>query len=64
MEKPAQQLMDLSASHFSDKNGKLVEDHKGETDTKQATCTFLKEEAYIIAPPKGEQAGKEAAHVR
>jgi hypothetical protein len=45
------------------KNGKLVENHKGETDTKQAVHSFLKEESYAIAPPKWDKAGKEAAHV-
>ena len=46
------------------KNGKLVEENICETDTKQAVCSFLKEESYVIAPPKGDKAGKEAAHVR
>jgi hypothetical protein len=35
-----------------------------ETDTKQAGSSFLREKSYVVAPPKGDKAGKETAHVQ
>jgi len=35
----------------------------GETDRKQVICSFLREESDVVAPAKGDEAGKEAAHV-
>ena len=57
--KLAQHLMDRCDSPPLDKNGKLVKDYMGETDTKQVVCSFLREESHTVAPPKGEKAGKE-----
>jgi hypothetical protein len=44
---------------FWTKNGKLVKDYMGETDIKQVICSFLREESYVVAPAKGDEAGKE-----
>jgi hypothetical protein len=46
------------------KNGKLVKDHKGETDTKQAACSFLREEADAVAPAIREMKPERSCHVR
>jgi hypothetical protein len=41
---------------ISSKNGKLVKDHKkGETDPKQASGSFWREEADAVAPLKREK---------
>jgi hypothetical protein len=47
-----------------DQSHKDREMKQGETDTKQAACSFLREEADAVAPPKGEKTGKESARVR
>ena len=45
------------------KHGKLMKDHRGETDPNEASDSFWREESDVVAPPKGKT-GKEAAHVR